>query len=439
VGNLAAETLSWLESRNPDQPEFQQAAREIVHDVETLVDESTEYREAKVLERLLEPDRVLSFRVVWEKDSGELAVNRGYRVQTSNALGPYKGGLRFHPSVNESIFKFLGLEQTLKNSLTNLPIGSGKGGADFNPKDASDSEIRRFCQAFMSELVHHIGPETDVPAGDIGVGAREVGYLFGRYKQLRRSFDGVLTGKPLGFGGSELRVEATGFGVVHFADAALAFADEKLSGRRCAVSGAGNVARYCALKLLEQDCAVISLSNSRGVLVAEDGLSRSLVERLADNSAGLEELAEEFGYEFREEGKPWELECELAFPCATQNELTEDDAKLLTENGCGWVVEGANMPCTQEAIDLFRDRGVTVCPGKAANAGGVVVSALEMSQNAYFQRWSRGEVEKLLKQTMEAIHDRCAKHLDEDERDYVRAANRAGFVPVAEALVAQGA
>ncbi len=439
MGSLAAETLSWLENRNPDQLEFQQAAREIVQDVETLVEESRDYREAKVLERLLEPDRVLSFRVVWEKDSGELAVNRGYRVQTSNALGPYKGGLRFHPSVNESILKFLGLEQTLKNSLTELPIGSGKGGADFDPKNASDSEIRRFCQAFMSELVHHIGPETDVPAGDIGVGGREVGYLFGRYKQLRRSFDGGLTGKPLGFGGSELRVEATGFGVVHFANAALALAEQELKGSRCAVSGAGNVARYCALKLLEQDCTVISLSNSRGVLIAEDGLSRSLVERLAESTAGLQELAEEFGHEFREKEKPWALECDLAFPCATQNELAEEDAKLLAETGCRWVVEGANMPCTQEAIDLFRERGVTVCPGKAANAGGVVVSALEMSQNAYFQRWSRGEVEKLLKQTMEAIHKRCANYLDEEERDYVRAANRAGFVRVAEALVAQGA
>ena len=432
------EVLDWVESINPHQPEYLQAAREIVRDVWPLVCERPAFRQQRIVERLLEPDRVLSFRVVWEKDDGSMAINRGYRVQMSNALGPYKGGLRFHRSVNESILKFLGLEQTLKNSLTGLSLGSGKGGSDFDPKGRSDAEIRRFCFAFMEELGNHIGADSDVPAGDIGVGPREIGFLFGQYKRMRGTFEGALTGKPDGFGGSALRPEATGFGVVHFAACALDRAGETLDDRRCAVSGAGNVARYCAQKLIQEGAVVATLSDSGGTLVAEDGLTEGHIERLADGRR-LNELADESGLEYQENVKPWDSGCELAFPCATQNELDEADAQSLVDGRCGWVVEGANMPCTEDAVEVLRDKGVVICPGKAANAGGVAVSAFEMSQNAVFERWSRDAVEKRLKRIMGEIHEACVRQIDsEGDPDYIRAANRAGFLRVASAMLAQG-
>jgi glutamate dehydrogenase (NADP+) len=436
--NGPEETLAWLEARNLHQGEFLQAAREIVQDVWPLVEKNAAYRQGQIMQRLLEPDRVLSFRVTWETDDGKLAVNRGYRVQTSNALGPYKGGLRFHPSVNESILKFLGLEQTLKNSLTGLSLGSGKGGADFNPKHRSEAEIRRFCFAFMEELGGHIGAETDVPAGDIGVGPREIGFLFGQYKRMHGAFEGALTGKPDGFGGSALRPEATGYGVVHFAGCAMERADETLEGKHCAISGAGNVARFCAEKLIEIGAVVTSLSDSGGTLRVEDGLKDEHLHWLGSGGR-LQELAQACGLSFRENEKPWSEPCDVAFPCATQNELDAEDAETLADGGCRWVVEGANMPCTEAAIETFRAADVIVCPGKAANAGGVAVSAFEMSQNAAFERWSRGAVEKRLRRIMTDIHKSCVAHLpDYSLPDYIRAANRAGFVRVADAMVAQG-
>ena len=434
-----SEWLAWVDERHPNQPEYTQAVREVVEDVWELVEQDERYRRARVLERLTEPDRSVRFRVSWEDDAGEVHVSRGYRVQTCNALGPYKGGLRFHPSVNESILKFLGFEQTLKNSLTGLPIGAGKGGADFDPRNRSDAEIRRFCQAFMIELVRDIGPETDVPAGDIGVGDREIGYLFGQYKRSSGSFAGALTGKPVAFGGSELRAEATGYGVVYFAGNVLDRAGEALEGKRCAISGAGNVATYCARRLIEEGSKVVSLSDSGGTLVVEDGLSNEHLEWFSSQPRRLHDLADEFDLDYREDSKPWSLDCDLAFPCATQNELDDADARGLVDGGCGWVVEGANMPCQPEAHEVFSRGGVVLCPGKAANAGGVAVSALEMSQNASFQRWSRERVDKMLRGVMGRIHDACAEQFEDDGKpDYVRAANRAGFIRVAEALVAQG-
>ena len=430
--------LQWLQERNPHATEFLQAAREIICDVWPLVESNAGYQRGNVLQRMLEPDRVLSFRVTWEQDDGELAVNRGYRVQMSNALGPYKGGLRFHPSVNESILKFLGLEQTLKNSLTGLSLGSGKGGADFDPKGRSEAEIRRFCYAFMEELGAHIGAETDVPAGDIGVGPREIGFLFGQYKRMSGAFEGALTGKPDGFGGSALRPEATGFGVVHFAACALQRAHESLRDQRCTVSGAGNVARYCAQKLIAEGATVVSLSDSGGTLLAEDGLVDAHLEWLRDGRR-LPDLAEEFDLDYREGEKPWRLECDMAFPCATQNELDGEDAEALAGNGCRWVIEGANMPCTAQAIEHFRNTHTVVCPGKAANAGGVAVSAFEMSQNAALVKWSRRAVERRLRRIMADIHQACAEQLPDNAKpDYIRAANQAGFRRVAEAMVAQG-
>ncbi len=434
-----SEFLDRIDERHPNQPEYVQAVREVVADVWELVEQDARYRRARVLERLTEPDRSVSFRVSWEDDSGGAHVARGYRVQTCNALGPYKGGLRFHPSVNESILKFLGFEQTFKNSLTGLPIGAGKGGADFDPRKRSDAEVRRFCQAFMIELLRDIGPETDVPAGDIGVGDREIGYLFGQYKRSSGNFAGALTGKPLAFGGSELRSEATGFGVVYFTAAVLERAGETLDGKRCAVSGAGNVATYCARKLLEEGGTVVSLSDSGGTLAVEDGLSNDHLDWLGTRGRRLHDLAEEFGLAYREDSKPWSLECDLAFPCATQNELDAADARGLVDGGCGWIVEGANMPCDPEAHEIFAESKAVLCPGKAANAGGVAVSALEMSQNASFQRWTRKRVDKLLRGVMGRIHHACADQFEDADRpDYVRAANRAGFIRVAEALVAQG-
>ncbi|MEJ2534418.1 MAG: NADP-specific glutamate dehydrogenase [Gammaproteobacteria bacterium] len=430
--------LEWLHERNPHQPEFIQAAEEILEDSWELIAASDEYRAKGVLERLLEPDRVISFKVTWEDDDGGIHVNRGFRVQTCNALGPYKGGLRFHPSVNESILKFLGLEQTLKNSLTGLQIGGAKGGSDFDPKPRSDREIRRFCQSFMLELAHHIGPETDVPAGDIGVGDREIGYLFGQYKRISRSFAGALTGKPVGFGGSALRTEATGWGVVYFAQCALARADGGLAGKRCLVSGAGNVARHCAEKLLEMDCTVLSLSDSRGALIVDSGIEREHLDGLEDSGGRLCELADEFGLDYVKDAKPWQQACDIAFPCATQNELGGEDAEALVGNGCRFVVEGANMPCDPRAIALFREEGVTVCPGKAANAGGVAVSTLEMAQNASFQSWSRDRVNEELREIMQGIHRRCIAKMEGGDNDYIRAANRAGMSRVAQALAAQG-
>ncbi|MDP8992219.1 MAG: NADP-specific glutamate dehydrogenase [Actinomycetota bacterium] len=433
-----------LVRRNPGETEFHQAVRELVETVMPYVLPHPEYREAQILERMTEPDRIVIFRVAWEDDAGNVRVNRAWRVQFNNAIGPYKGGLRFHPDVNQSVLKFLGFEQCFKNALTGLPMGGAKGGANFNPRGKSEREVMRFCQAMMVELHRHIGEDTDVPAGDIGVGTREISFMFGQYKRMQNRFAGILTGKGLTFGGSLVRTEATGYGCAYFAQNMLSHLGESLEGRTCALSGSGNVAIYTAEKLRQLGGRVVTLSDSDGSVYDPAGIDEeklAFVKELKEVRRGrIREYAERYGCEYREGQRPWGVPCDVAVPCAVQNELDDDDAKALVSNGCEAVVEGANMPCTPGAARLFRDAGVLFAPSKAANAGGVAVSGMELSQNALRISWSREEVDHRLRAIMAAIHRQCEEWGTGagGRVDYVKGANLAGFHRVAEAMLAYG-
>ncbi|AKV04953.1 glutamate dehydrogenase [Pseudomonas fluorescens NCIMB 11764] len=435
--------LARLKKRDPDQPEFHQAVEEVLRSLWPFLEANPHYLTSGILERMCEPERAIVFRVSWVDDQGKVQVNRGFRVQMNSAIGPYKGGLRFHPSVNLGVLKFLAFEQTFKNSLTSLPMGGGKGGSDFDPKGKSDAEVMRFCQAFMSELYRHIGADVDVPAGDIGVGAREIGFLFGQYKRLSNQFTSVLTGKGPSYGGSLIRPEATGFGCVYFAEEMLKRNGETVEGKRVAISGSGNVAQYAARKVMDLGGKVISLSDSEGTLHCESGLTEeqwlALLELKNVKRGRIGELASRFGLEFRAGQHPWNLACDIALPCATQNELNAEAARTLLGNGCLCVAEGANMPTTLEAVDLFIEAGILFAPGKASNAGGVAVSGLEMSQNAMRLLWTGGEVDSKLHGIMQSIHHACVHYGEENGRiNYVKGANIAGFVKVADAMLAQG-
>lgn len=435
--------LARLKKRDPDQPEFHQAVEEVLRSLWPFLEANPHYLTSGILERICEPERALVFRVSWVDDQGKVQVNRGFRIQMNSAIGPYKGGLRFHPSVNLGVLKFLAFEQTFKNSLTSLPMGGGKGGSDFDPKGKSDAEVMRFCQAFMSELYRHIGADVDVPAGDIGVGAREIGFLFGQYKRLSNQFTSVLTGKGMTYGGSLIRPEATGFGCVYFAEEMLKRRGQSVEGKRVAISGSGNVAQYAARKVMDLGGKVISLSDSEGTLYCEAGLSEeqwlALLELKNVKRGRISELASAHGLEFRAGQHPWSLACDIALPCATQNELDAEAARTLLRNGCVCVAEGANMPTTLEAVDIFIEAGILFAPGKASNAGGVAVSGLEMSQNAMRLLWTAGEVDSKLHAIMQSIHHACV-HYGEDngQVNYVKGANIAGFVKVADAMLAQG-
>jgi glutamate dehydrogenase (NADP+) len=435
--------MNGLVRRNPGEEEFHQAVREVAETVIPFVADNPEYERSRIFERMTEPDRVVIFRVTWEDDEGNVRVNRAWRVQFNNAIGPYKGGFRLHPSVNQGVLKFLGFEQCFKNALTGLPMGGAKGGSNFNPKGKSDREVMRFCQSLMIELHRHIGEDTDVPAGDIGTGAREISYMFGMYKRIANRFAGVLTGKELSFGGSLVRTEATGYGVVYFTHAMLDHAGESLKGKRCAISGSGNVAIYTTEKATELGATVITLSDSDGTVHDPQGIDTeklAFVKELKGERRGrISEYAEKYGCEYLEGERPWSVGCELAFPCATENELDEDDARALVEGGCVAVAEGANMPVAPEASRLLRSEGVLFAPGKAANAGGVAVSGLEQSQNSVRLPWTRDVVDQQLREIMDRIHEQCVEWGGDDERvDYVRGANLAGFKRVADAMLAYG-
>lgn len=436
--------LAHLRLRDPDQPEFHQAAEEVLSTLWPFLQKHPKYLNNGIIERLMEPERVIMFRVPWVDDSGQVRVNRGYRVQMNSAIGPYKGGLRFHPTVNLGVLKFLAFEQVFKNALTTLSMGGGKGGSDFDPKAKSDGEVMRFCQSFMTELSRHIGENVDVPAGDIGVGAREIGYLYGQYRRMRNEFTSVLTGKGLSYGGSLIRPEATGYGCVYFAEQMLEQRDQHMAGKRVSVSGSGNVAQFAALKLIELDARVISLSDSGGTLYCADGFSLEQWETICtlknERRGRLLELANEPGMSYLAKVTPWHLQCDVAMPCATQNELDASAAQQLLDNGCFCVAEGANMPCTLEAIDLFQQARILFAPGKAANAGGVAVSGLEMSQNATRLHWSADKVDLRLREIMQSIHAACEEYGRQPDGyiDYVTGANIAGFVRVADAMLAQG-
>ena len=436
--------INAVEAKNTNEPEFMQAVKEVAEAVIPFIEENPVYKKAKILERMVEPERVIMFRVPWTDDQGDVQVNRGYRIQMNSAIGPYKGGLRFHPSVNLSILKFLGFEQVFKNSLTTLPMGGGKGGSDFDPKGKSDNEVMRFCQSFMTELSRHIGPDTDVPAGDIGVGGREIGYLFGQYKRIRNEFTGVLTGKGQNWGGSLIRPEATGYGCVYFAEQMLQTRGESFEGKTVAISGSGNVAQYACEKVTELGGKVVTLSDSKGYIYDPEGISKeklAFVFELKNVRRGrIKEYAEEFGVEFFEGQRPWNVSCDVALPCATQNELTGEDAQTLVTNGCICVAEGANMPSTPEAIEVFAEAKILFAPGKASNAGGVATSGLEMSQNSLRLSWTREEVDERLHSIMKSIHQSCKEFgaTDSGYIDYVKGANIAGFVKVADAMLDQG-
>ncbi len=432
-------------ARNGHEPEFIQAVQEVAETVIPYIAQHEIYSGKNILLRMVEPERLISFRVAWVDDDGEIHVNRGYRIQMNSAIGPYKGGLRFHPTVNASILKYLAFEQVFKNSLTTLPMGGGKGGSDFDPKGKSDDEVMRFCHSFMTELCRHIGPNTDVPAGDIGVGAREIGYLFGMYKKIRNEFTGVLTGKGLSWGGSKIRPEATGYGTVYFAQSMLKTRGEGIEGKDVVISGSGNVAQYAAEKVLQLGGKVITLSDSGGYIYDKEGITEEKLKWVMDlknNQRGrISEYVEKYKSATYHKGKtPWEVPCQIALPCATQNELDGDGAKALIKNGCICVAEGANMPSTPEAIHAFHDKRILFAPGKASNAGGVATSGLEMSQNSLRISWTREEVDERLKGIMEDIHDSCIEYGKEEDGycNYVKGANIAGFVKVADAMLAQG-
>ncbi len=435
--------LNGLKRRNPGETEFHQSVEEVMTYLIPYVKLHPKYQRAQILERLTEPDRIVIFRVCWQDDQGSIRTNRGYRVQFNNSIGPYKGGLRFHPTVNLSILKFLGFEQIFKNSLTTLPMGAAKGGSNFNPKGKSDDEVMRFCQAFMTELTKHIGENVDVPAGDIGVGAREISYMFGQYKRLKNEFTGTMTGKGLEFGGSKIRKEATGFGCIYFMQEMLKHRSEGLKGKRCSVSGSGNVAQYAALKLIQLGAKVISISDSSGFVHDPNGIDEEklnfIMELKTIKRGRISEFAEKYKLKFYQKQKPWNLPCDQAFPCATQNELDAADAKELIKNGCAGIAEGANMPTTIEAIKSFQNAKLLFSPGKASNAGGVAVSGLEMTQNSIRMSWSSEELERRLVEIMTNIHQQCVEYGSEkDYVDYVKGANIAGFVKVAEAMLAYG-
>ncbi|MDB4050282.1 NADP-specific glutamate dehydrogenase [Flavobacteriaceae bacterium] len=436
--------ISEIDKKNSHEPEFMQAVREIAETVLPYIVSKDIYHGKNILMRMVEPERVLMFRVNWVDDNGEIQVNRGYRVQMNSAIGPYKGGLRFHPTVNLSILKFLALEQVFKNSLTTLPMGAGKGGSDFDPKGKSDAEVMRFCQSFMTELYRYIGPNTDVPAGDIGVGGREIGYMFGQYKKLKKEFTGVLTGKGLSWGGSLIRPEATGYGTVYFAENMMNHVSKTIKGKTVIISGSGNVAQYAAEKCIQLSAKVISMSDSSGTIYDKDGIDSeklSFIMNLKNIKRGrIHEYVKKYpNATFLKNKTPWEIPCDIALPCATQNELNEHDAKILIKNGCICVSEGANMPCEPEAIIVFKINKILYAPGKASNAGGVAVSGLEMAQNSLRYSWSRDEVDSKLKDIMKDIHNSCLTHGQEkDYVNYEKGANIAGFIKVADAMLAQG-
>lgn len=437
------EFLQRLRQRDPDQLPFHQAVEEVVRSLWPFLAENPKYMKHGLLERLAEPERVIIFRVPWQDDEGNVHVNRGYRIQMNSAIGPYKGGIRFHPSVNLGVLKFLAFEQVFKNSLTSLPMGGGKGGADFDPKGKSDAEVMRFCQAFIAELYRHIGPNLDVPAGDIGVGAREIGYMFGMYKKLANEFTGTFTGKGFSYGGSLVRPEATGFGLIYFIEEMLKRRHTSVDGKKILISGSGNVAQYAALRAMLMGAQITSLSDSGGTMYMPDGLTDEQFDYLRDlknvRRGRLKEMADEYKLPWHEGKSPWHLPCDIALPCATQNELHAEDARTLIRNGCQLVAEGANMPSTLEAVDIFREAGILFAPAKAANAGGVSVSGLEMSQNSLRLNWTEGEVDERLHHLMQRIHHACVEFGSRDGKvDYVDGANIAGFVKVAEAMQAQG-
>jgi glutamate dehydrogenase (NADP+) len=430
-------------AKDPAQPEFHQAVREVAESVLPFVAKNPHYQKAKIFERLVEPERVIIFRVPWQDDRGEVHVQRGYRVEFNSALGPYKGGLRFHPTVNLGILKFLGFEQILKNSLTGLPMGGGKGGSDFEPKGKSDSEVMRFCQSFMTELWRHIGADTDVPAGDIGVGGREIGFLFGQYKRIKNEFTGVLTGKGINWGGSLIRPEATGYGCVYFAQEMLKAKGQSIAGKTVAVSGSGNVAQYATEKVNELGGKVVTLSDSTGTIHDPAGIDAAKLDWIMDlknvRRGRIKEYEAEYGGKYLEGKRPWGVKCDVALPCATQNEVDTADAKMLVANGCKCVAEGANMPTEPDAVEVFQKAGVLFGPGKAANAGGVAVSGLEMSQNSQRLSWTREKVDEHLHGIMRNIHEACVSRGREGDRiDYVKGANIAGFIKVADAMLDQG-
>jgi glutamate dehydrogenase (NADP+) len=429
--------------KNPGEPEFHQAVREVAECLMPFLEENPKYQEAKILERIAEPERVIMFRVPWMDDRGEIQINRGYRIEMNSAIGPYKGGLRFHPTVNLGILKFLAFEQVFKNALTTLPMGGGKGGSDFDPKGKSDNEVMKFCQSFMTELQRHIGPDTDVPAGDIGVGGREIGFLFGQYRRIRNEFTGVLTGKGLTWGGSLIRTEATGYGCVYFVEEMLNTKGDSIKGKICAVSGSGNVAQYTVEKVNQLGGKIVTLSDSSGYVYDPAGVDAKKLEFVMDlkniRRGRIKEYADEFGCKYVDGKRPWEVKCDVAFPSATQNEIDEEDAKMLVKNGCKAVGEGANMPTTFEGTQVFLNAKILFGPGKAANAGGVATSGLEMSQNSMRMSWTREEVDSKLHGIMKAIHQQCVRYGKEGSWvNYVKGANIAGFVKVAEAMLEQG-
>ena len=430
-------------AKNPTEVEFHQAVHEVAESLIPFIEENPQYKEAKILERMVEPERVIMFRVPWLDDKGEVQINRGFRIEMNSAIGPYKGGLRLHPTVNLGILKFLAFEQVLKNSLTTLPMGGGKGGSDFDPKGKSDNEVMRFCQSFMSELFRHIGADTDVPAGDIGVGGREIGFLFGQYKRLRNEFVGVLTGKGLEWGGSLIRPEATGYGATYFANEMMKTRGETFKGKTVVISGSGNVAQYATEKVTQLGGKVVTLSDSSGYIHDPNGIDAeklAFVMELKNIKRGrIKEYANKYGVDYFEGQRPWGVKCDVAMPCATQNEINEDEAKTLVKNGCFVVSEGANMPSSPEAVIVFQDAKILFAPGKASNAGGVAVSGLEMSQNSLRLSWTSKEVDDRLHQIMKDIHATCVKWGKEGNYvDYVKGANIGGFVKVADAMLAQG-
>jgi glutamate dehydrogenase (NADP+) len=441
-----ARFIEGLKRRNPGQPEYVQAVQEVAEDIFDFIQDKEEYHEYQILRRIAEPDRVVSFRVCWEDDKGNIRVQRGWRVQNNNAIGPYKGGIRFHPSVTESVLKFLAFEQTFKNSLTGLPMGGGKGGANFNPKGKSDHEVMRFCQSFMTELYRHVGADVDVPAGDIGVGPREIGYMFGQYKRITNEFTGVLTGKGLEYGGSLIRAEATGYGAAYFLQNMLERVGNSIDGKTCLVSGSGNVATHAAEKINHLGGKVLTLSDSGGFIHDPDGVDPEKVnwvkQQKTKRRGRISDYVEEFkGAKFYEGKRPWGIKCDLAMPCATENELSGEDARTLIKNGCIAVSEGANMPTNLDGVHVFKDAKILFAPGKAANAGGVAVSGLEMSQNSARISWKEAELQKLLTDIMERIHDSCVEYggtPGSEHIDYVRGANIAGFKKVADAMLAYG-
>jgi len=440
-----AKFMQGLKERNPGEPEFHQAVEEVVETLMPFILEQPKYRDSKILERLTEPDRTIIFRVTWEDDKGELQTNRAWRVQFNNSIGPYKGGMRFHPTVTQGVLKFLGFEQILKNSLTTLPMGGAKGGSNFDPKGKSDREVMRFCHSLMNELYRHVGADTDVPAGDIGVGAREISYMFGQYKRLSNRFTGVLTGKGLSFGGSLIRTEATGYGTVYFTKQMLATRGDSIEGKVSVVSGSGNVAIYAIEKLIELGSKVVTASDSGGYVYDAAGFTKEKLEWLKDlkevRRGRISEYATQFGCEYHEGQRPWHVPCQLAFPCATQNEINLEEAQALIRNGVIAVAEGANMPTELDAAWAFIAAGILYGPGKAANAGGVAVSGLEQSQNSLRMSWTREEVDEKLKGIMSSIHDKCVKYGTEENGyiNYVKGANIAGFVKVADAMISYGA